>query len=217
MQRKSSASTNANTIIAECTFCQRNEIDSLIMKETANFRLVADYAPLLAGHLLIIPKSHYDCYGAVPATLDAELADIKQEIRRFFEHYYSDLVLWEHGVFHQTVYHAHLHCFPIGPVVYPNEETGYGQIVHSQEDIRVWFQALGHYFYLEDSQHGLLFPPDKEQYTHIVKDVLGPGVAAHSSFTHWRTPLERQLDGKPLIEVLLANWRAFQAAESGDS
>ncbi|HEX7734000.1 MAG TPA: hypothetical protein VF458_04030, partial [Ktedonobacteraceae bacterium] len=45
----------------DCTFCQRSEISD-ILKETSHFLLAADHAPLVEGHLLVIPKNHYACY-----------------------------------------------------------------------------------------------------------------------------------------------------------
>ncbi|GCE02938.1 HIT family protein [Dictyobacter aurantiacus] len=215
MQRQSSASSDTHStsmldIKRDCTFCQIDRIAPLIMKETPNLRLVADHAPLVEGHILIIPKQHYTCYGDVPSSLDDELFGLKQEVRRFFELYYTEPVYWEHGIFHQTVFHAHLHCFPIGPLTYDLEHHGHGQRIHSQEDIRSWHQQNGHYFYLEDTHHGYLFPPEPETYSSIIRNVLGPAVAAHSSYKQWRLPQERQIDGKPLIASAMAHWKEFE-------
>ncbi len=48
----------------DCVFCHRSEITD-ILKETPHFWLAADHAPLVEGHLLVIPKQHYACYGDV--------------------------------------------------------------------------------------------------------------------------------------------------------
>ncbi|GCE16508.1 HIT family protein [Dictyobacter kobayashii] len=220
MQRQSGASSDHQTTtnnIKECTFCQVENIESLTMKETQNLRLVADYAPLIEGHILIIPKQHYTCYGDVPASLDDEIYALKQEVRHFFELNYAEPVYWEHGIFHQTVYHAHLHCFPIGPLVYDLEQSGLGLRVHGQDNIRRWHQEHGHYFYLEDAHHGYLFPPNPEDYTFIIKNELGPAVAAHSNYKGWRMPQERQIEGKPLIASVMARWQTFQRNEQADA
>ena len=113
MQNGSRASLNAETNNIDCAFCQRSDIAANILKETTAFLVVADHAPLVEGHILIIPKSHYACYGEVPAELDAELLALKREVQEFFAQYYAPAVFWEHGVFRQTVFHAHLHCFPL--------------------------------------------------------------------------------------------------------
>ncbi len=213
MQRQSSVSTDAKTFDPECPFCQISDTAPSVMKQTPNFRLVADHAPLLAGHILIIPRQHYTCYGAVPAEFDEELVSLKHEVLRFFQRYYAHPAYWEHGIFHQSVFHAHLHCFPIGPTIYPVEKVEQGQIVSSQDDIRRWYNQNGQYFYLEDERLACLFPPNADVYTDIVKNVLWSGVSTHSIFTRWRTAQERLIDGEPLIASLLQYWQEFQAEE----
>ncbi len=210
MQRESSVSSDAEATSSTCTFCQLNCIATYIMKETATFRIVADHAPLLEGHLLIVPKAHYACYGAVPAALDAELLALKREVQQFFACYYAPPVFWEHGVFRQTVFHAHLHCFPFGDLAYPLDQARHQRAVNSQDDVRAWYAEHGHYFYLGDMQRAFLFDPNMIDYQYIVQHVLGPGVLARSAYTGWRTTQQRQVEGKPLVEHLITNWRAFQ-------
>jgi len=209
MQSRSSTSADAQTTHINCTFCQIDSIANYILEETAHFLIVADHAPLVEGHLLIIPRQHYACYGAVPAELDDELFTIKQEVRLFFAQYYALPVHWEHGIFRQTVFHAHLHCFPFGEMGYTPQRQHHK--VYSQTDIRAWYNKNGHYFYMEDSTQALLFAPDMDDYIYIIKDVLGAGVAARNKYaTPLRSPQQRQSEGKPLIASLAANWQAFR-------
>lgn len=211
MQRRSSASPDAQTTQTDCVFCQLDRITTYVLKETTNFRIVADHAPLVEGHLLIIPKQHYACYGAVPAELDDELLGLKQEVHLFFMQYYASPVYWEHGVFRQTVFHAHLHCFPFGDIGYVPDPERQWQKVHSQADIRDWYNKNGYYFYMEDSQQALLFAANMDDYIYIIRDVLGAGVAARNKqVTPPRSSQQRQREGKPLIESLAANWQEFQ-------
>ena len=104
MQNGSRASLNAETNNIDCAFCQLGDIAANILKETTAFLVVADHAPLVEGHILIIPKHHYACYGEVPAALDAELLALKREVQQFFAQFYAPAVFWEHGVFRQTVF-----------------------------------------------------------------------------------------------------------------
>jgi diadenosine tetraphosphate (Ap4A) HIT family hydrolase len=194
----------------ECPFCQQNEIARYILKETPRFRILADHAPLLEGHLLIIPKEHYACYGVVPAELDAELAVLKREVEEFFSHFYAPAVFWEHGVFRQTVFHAHLHCFPFGRAEYDLSRGLHSAVVSSQEDVRRWYASQGRYFYMENAQTALLFPPELERYLQIIKEVLWRGVAYRSSRREWRSAEQRHAEGVPLIETLNARWQLFQ-------
>src|ERR1700686_4526198 len=82
MQNGSGFSVDAELFDPDCAFCNHNEITH-IMKETPRFLLAADHAPLVEGHILIIPKSHYTCYGDVPGALDEELLTLKSEVHHF--------------------------------------------------------------------------------------------------------------------------------------
>jgi diadenosine tetraphosphate (Ap4A) HIT family hydrolase len=194
----------------DCTFCQRNKVSD-ILKETAHFMLAADHAPLLEGHLLVIPNEHYACYGDVPTTLDAELFAIKDELRQFYAQSYAPVVFWEHGVFRQTVFHAHLHCFPWGNLNYDLNSQIHNAIVNGQEDIRTWYHAQGHYFYLEDEEAALLFAPEMERYMHVMEYIFKKGMAARGVPARWRSPQQRIAEGQPMIEQMKARWLAFQA------
>ncbi len=213
MQNGSHVSLNAeayDTNHTNCVFCHRSGITFNILKETRSFLLITDHAPLLEGHILIIPKTHYACYGSAPRTLDAELFALKREVQRFFVQYYAPAIFWEHGVFRQTVFHAHLHCFPFGNTEYDPVEQLHNRVVRSQDDIRAWYATHGHYFYMEDATNALLFAPDIDRYTHIIKDVLWHGVATRTHQKHWRSPQQRQVEGGPLIAATKNKWREFQ-------
>ncbi|MEO8970802.1 MAG: HIT family protein [Ktedonobacteraceae bacterium] len=210
MQNGSHASFDTQENITDCAFCQRSMVAANILKETAHFLIVADYAPLVEGHLLIIPRHHYACYGEVPAELDAELFALKREIQQFFKEFYVPAVFWEHGIFRQTVFHAHLHCFPFGAAEYSLEETMHSLVVHSQDEIRDWYVKHGQYFYMEDARVALLFPPEADTYLHIIRDVLWRGASTYGLAKTWRSQQQRQDEGFPLIEATLAKWKRFQ-------
>jgi diadenosine tetraphosphate (Ap4A) HIT family hydrolase len=199
----------------DCAFCQHSRITD-ILKETEHFLLAADHAPLVEGHLLIIPREHYACYGDVPGELDAELFALKDEMRQFYAQNYAPVVFWEHGVFRQTVFHAHLHCFPWGNLSYDLDSQVHNAVVNGQQDIRDWYHAQGHYFYLEDEEVALLFAPEMERYTHVMQQVFQKGLAARGVTARWRGPQQRIAEGRPLIEKVKARWEAFQNQETRD-
>ncbi|MBV9227872.1 MAG: HIT family protein [Chloroflexi bacterium] len=210
MQRGSTASSDTEATRSDCTFCQRNGIANYILKETPTFRIVTDHAPLLEGHLLIMPREHYTCYGDVPPQLDEELFALKREVQQFLARFYAPVIFWEHGIFRQTVFHAHLHCFPFGNIKYNLAENLHEFIVTSQDDIRSWHAAHGHYFYLEDSHNAVLFAPDMDRYLRIIQEVLWAGTVSRNGHKTWRSPQQRQEEGKLLIKATAARWRAFQ-------
>ncbi len=101
-------------------FCgdRRNLPETLF--ETAHFFAIPDLFPLTPGHILIIPKRHYPCYGAVPARFERELEQAVQRVRAFQQ---DDMglepLIWENGgsAAGQSVRHAHLHIIPMPKTV----------------------------------------------------------------------------------------------------
>jgi diadenosine tetraphosphate (Ap4A) HIT family hydrolase len=213
MHSGSHASLDATASPYHCPFCQPYNIAKYILKETASFRLITDHAPVIEGHLLIMPKQHYACYGTLPISLDEELQALKRETQEFLGRFYAPVVFWEHGVFRQTVFHAHLHCFPIGERPYDPALQLHERIVYTQEDIRSWYQAYGHYFYLENGERAYLFAPRMDAYLRVAQEVLWSGVAAHNGHRLWRPAQQRQKEGIPLIEATITKWRLFQDEE----
>jgi diadenosine tetraphosphate (Ap4A) HIT family hydrolase len=208
-------SLDAEISRADCAFCQRSDIAANVLKETSTFLVVADHAPLVEGHILIIPKQHYACYGAVPAELDTELATLKQEVEQFFVRFYAPIVFWEHGVFRQTVFHAHLHCFPFGGTEYDPTESLHSLEVHAQDDIRKWYATHSHYFYMADANSAFLFAPQMDRYLHIIRDVLWYGVTTRTAQTAWRSQQQRYAEGTPLIQATKEKWQQFQQQGAG--
>lgn len=221
MQNGSSASLNSYGAESSylCPFCLPHEdVVRNTLKETETFRLIMDHAPVVEGHLLIMPKRHYACYGEVPAALDSELLNLKRLARTFLSRYYAPVVFWEHGVFRQTVFHAHLHCFPLGVIRYDPALQLHERIVFSQQDIRDWYRQHGHYFFLQDSVQHYLFAPRMEVYQQIMQQVIWAGVAHRYRQTHdgrkpWRSPEQRREEGVLLNAATMLKWQQFQEEE----
>lgn len=136
-----------------CPFCERRDLE-LTLAATDHFYLLADHAPLIEGHLLIVPHGHYACYGAVPAAYEAEFTALKRRVARFLASAYHAPTFFEHGVFRQTVFHAHQHALPFGatPLDLPTQaRAAGGRAVRSLADVRAWYAERGHYFYLEEA------------------------------------------------------------------
>jgi diadenosine tetraphosphate (Ap4A) HIT family hydrolase len=210
MQNGSRASLDAEPTKTNCAFCQYSSIAPYILKETPTFRIIADHAPLVEGHLLIIPRHHYACYGTVPANLDEELLALKHEVQNFLAQFYAPAIFWEHGIFRQTVFHAHLHCFPFGETTYDLSRELHHAEIHSQHDIRTWYASYGEYFFLQDSHHALLFQPNLDIYTRIIHEVLWSRALALGGHSAWRSPQQRREEGVALIEAMKAKWQLFQ-------
>ena len=60
------------------------------------------------------PRDHYACYGALPLDFDDEARSCVRRATSFLTVIYRAPIFFEHGVFGQTVFHAHLHALPLG-------------------------------------------------------------------------------------------------------
>ena len=77
-----------------------------------SFLIVCDVHPLIEGHILIIPKKHISCMGALDK-LQFELYEkIYDKVNRFIRKKYGAVGAFEHGITGQTVFHAHTHVLP---------------------------------------------------------------------------------------------------------
>ena len=195
-----------------CVFCAHDALD-VVLAETEHFLVIADHAPLAEGHLLIVPRDHYACFGALPATFDDEARDLRERTSRFLTDRYRAPIFFEHGVFRQTVFHAHLHALPLGAASpgFADEVSRIGRPAPSPDALRAWYAAQGHYFYLEtlradaDQREALLFLPDMEVYFQVM-DTLRAHTAATAA---WIPPAVRQIQGGAKMRRLAASWRAY--------
>src|SRR3954452_15045191 len=106
MSRKSGASASSLPLarVPEgCPFCHEAAVAPGVLMETPQFLVVCDRAPLVPGHLLLIPRPHIGCYGVLPRSLHAEFRAGKTGIAAFPAGAYAPPVFFEHGVVAQTV------------------------------------------------------------------------------------------------------------------
>lgn len=108
-----------------CCLCSKlasnteNEIWDRPLLETENFVAVPSLGSLVPGWLLLVPKNHFLCMGALPLDLAAEMHAIKQELVSKVSDEYGSVCVFEHGpsnAHHRVgcgVDHAHTHIVPI--------------------------------------------------------------------------------------------------------
>lgn len=202
--------------IAGCPFCSLGEIEELLT-ESASFYVAADHAPLVGGHILIIPRAHYACFGAIPATLEAELLGLKEQVRRFLSDAYRLPSFFEHGVFHQTVSHAHLHAIPLGPSDVALETMAVasgGEPLRSLADLRAWYATRGQYFLLEtpgdpekpSAPQAAIFPPELGVYGRALATVRQLAATREG----WSPQPLRYATRGPKVRALTQAWRAWE-------
>ena len=129
----------------ECVFCTRREQPAVLF-ETRALYVMPDKFPVRPGHVLIIAKEHLACYAAAPEVL-GELEEAKTRVERFLGEAYPvggaapALYAMEHGVYGQTVFHAHVHVAPGPQMPIPREYLAHPDV----ERIQGWEPVMARY------------------------------------------------------------------------
>ena len=102
----------------DCLFCRiiSGEIPSTTIYENSKFKVIMDIAPANKGHVLILPKEHYDNIYDIDTATAGELFELAAMTARALK---SVLgcdgmnILQNNGtVAGQTVFHFHMHIIP---------------------------------------------------------------------------------------------------------
>jgi diadenosine tetraphosphate (Ap4A) HIT family hydrolase len=87
--------------------------------ESPNFVVLPSLGALVEGWLLLVPKEHFICMGAVPEPLTSEMEEVKDIIISALQQTYGQVCAFEHGPSATNlsigcgVDHAHLHIVPL--------------------------------------------------------------------------------------------------------
>ena len=101
-----------------CIFCRiiQGEIPSKTVFENEHFIVMLDIGPASRGHVLILPKEHYDNLFELPEELAAEVLPLAKKIaagvRKAFQPAGVKLVQNNGAMAGQSVNHFHLHIIP---------------------------------------------------------------------------------------------------------
>lgn len=100
----------------ECLFCKivKGEVETLKLYEDELIMVIMDAYPNVDGHVLIIPKEHYDTFMDIPDNL---LTHINEISKRFTKHIMEKLNAKELSVLvnfgnAQKIKHYHMHLLP---------------------------------------------------------------------------------------------------------
>lgn len=103
----------------DCVFCDRRKLEERIIFENANWRVVATLGQITdGGYVLVIPKEHISCLGALTWRQMISMFKTTGEIYNALQKEYQKngspcpITAFEHGIVGQTIKHAHLHLLP---------------------------------------------------------------------------------------------------------
>jgi histidine triad (HIT) family protein len=102
---------------ADCPFCNQQVLERQLIAENENLAMLVDFAPVIEGHLLIIPKRHIQKAHEMSNVEWTSMDDmIKKAVFLFQKALGSDqyILLEKNGPSAgQTVPHVHFHVLPM--------------------------------------------------------------------------------------------------------
>lgn len=153
--------------MVHCPFCRELQsgklpdfcdvqIDSRILYETGRFVVIPDISPLVPGHVMIVPKAHILCYGAIEAAAWDEFLGIVNATRSALREHYGPSVLLEHGTSSRDdvadhVSHAHLHLVPAAIDIREALRDFNTTTIANLSDLSSWAARDEEYIYFESS------------------------------------------------------------------
>jgi diadenosine tetraphosphate (Ap4A) HIT family hydrolase len=151
--------------MVNCPFCRElqsgrlpdfidADIDSRILHETDRFVVIPDISPLVPGHVMIVPKAHILCFGAVDDAARDEFSCIVNATRTVVKEHYGPSVLLEHGTSSldpvaDHVTHAHLHIVPAAIDIRDSLLNFNTTTIASLSDLSHWAARDEEYIYFE--------------------------------------------------------------------
>jgi bis(5'-adenosyl)-triphosphatase len=121
---------------ADCPFCQE-DIKEITFLESNNFSVIYNYAPILPGHSLVIPKNHVESLLDLSKEELFEFIELSTEAARLILRVFNaDSFNWtiqEKAAAGQTISHLHLHLFPRHENDLPNPGDWY-PLLKEKED-----------------------------------------------------------------------------------
>ena len=95
-------------------FCDRKKIEADLLAENNNWMVKVGFGLATPGHVMAIPKPHFDCLADVPDELFDEYDTlIHPALQDYISSQFSKPFSVEYGIFGQTVKHAHIHYIPL--------------------------------------------------------------------------------------------------------
>lgn len=148
----------------KCIFCNYDSIQEDILWESDNFFVKVGVGILAPGHVMIIPKEHISCFAELTHQLGKEFISIKEQVFNLVKYNFSEPIIYEHGIYSQSIKHAHLHFIPNKNELYKleNLKDNIFKDLKSVQisdifQIRDIFEKEGSYCYLEEKGQKWIF------------------------------------------------------------
>lgn len=129
-----------------CIFCKimNGEIPSNIVYENEKFKVILDRFPSAKGHMLVVPKEHFENIHEMPEEYLNELMSLVKKMAKVLNDKYSPEginIIQNNGVAAgQSVFHFHMHIIPR----YSNDDIkiGWSALQFTDEEIKLHCDEL---------------------------------------------------------------------------
>ena len=133
----------------QCAHCKNGIGLKYVLNSSKNFWIVCDAHPLIEGHILIIPKEHISCMGALNEKDFEKYKELYAKVLLFLQKNYGNVGIFEHGRMGQTVFHAHTHFLPfnksIEKIVPENNSV---KTIFKIDELKTEFRDKGNYLFV---------------------------------------------------------------------
>lgn len=144
----------------QCPHCDGGFGLKYVLYNDNNFWVVCDVHPITEGHILIIPKDHISCMGALSYELFNKYENLYRKVLNFLNSTYGDVVVFEHCIVGQTVFHAHTHLLPFNKSIEDIvNEKNLLKPIDDLEEIRDVFSREGKYLFIAINDEKWLVDP----------------------------------------------------------
>ena len=161
----------------DCLFCQRDKIKDDILLESENFFVKVGVGILAPGHVMVITKGHISCFAELPKQIMKEFISLKNKVTENLKLNFTNPIIYEHGIYGQSIKHAHLHFLPrkneyfdlsnIREVLFNGLKS---TSIVNMEQLAYIHAKEGSYFYLEiDGDRMVYHTKDKEAGKYIFR------------------------------------------------
>ena len=194
--------TNHKRINEGCAFCNEDTIKDGLLDETENFYYrVAAKGAIAPGHVLLISKDHFSCFGEMPSILYKEYSVAVYRIKNEIKKNFSTAICVELGVHGQSIPHAHTHFFPFISEWYDFSNKKFIDFIPKEilvtqgkgiEDIHKIFEQEGQYVAIEENDQ--LYICHTKGYEGTLRPVreFPSRLTGLTHFLHWKTMPESE-------------------------
>ena len=169
--------------------------------ESRNFFAIPSLGALVEGWVLLVPRKHVVCSGALEPSLLPEFAEVKERLSNLLRERYGTISIFEHGpsvAGHDvgcTVDHAHLHFVPLsfdlGEAAQHFLPSGTTWKPATHADCRRAYREGTDYLYLESPLKSPRIVESNELGSQVLRRAIAQRVGRAAEFD-WRK--FRQLD-----------------------